>query len=143
MSVIFVYPICGLLSVFCEKFYNSACGIAFILVFILCLAVLIQHRAINSGPNFFVDRDGTITTRRISYSTSRFVTFEKGHYEFLVEERHEEETYIADGPNFGPYDEYTMIVKNEDGMRFKLFSVQTYDEIEEFKKRFSEFTGIA
>jgi hypothetical protein len=71
------------------------------------------------------------------------VTLEKGYYHLLLEERHEEEIYIADGPGIGPYDEYTVFIDDEkNGVRYKLFTVSTYEEIKKFKKKFSDFTGI-
>ncbi len=116
-----------------------------IFFFILWL-VLMQFGEILYRIDVSIKRDGSIarSIRVLGFSLNT-VTFEKGHYRLLVEERHEE-TYVDTGKAI--LDARRMSMVDEAGRQFILFvepkddKSEKYEGIDEFKKNFFDFTGF-
>lgn len=87
-----------------------------------------------------IKHDGRIVrSTRVLGSTLNTRTFEKDQYGFLFERNYEEE-YLETGRC--EWEAYRISIVDKTGRRFPLFVVREDDGIEEFKEKFSSFTGF-
>lgn len=91
-----------------------------------------------------IKRDGTVAKSiRVLGFILNTITFEKGHYKFLVEGNYEELTSSPfDTYQDGTWEAHRMTVVDESIGQFELFITPGNDEIKEFLKEFSNFTGF-
>lgn len=91
-----------------------------------------------------IKRDGTISrsTKVLGFILNS-ITFEKGHYKFLVEGNYEE---VTSGPfdtyQDGTWEAHRMSIVDESVGQFQLFIATSNNGVKEFLKEFSDFTGF-
>jgi hypothetical protein len=123
-------------------FNPDRCGWVF--AWIILQFALMEFWHILYRTDTSIKRDGTIarSTRVLGFILNT-ITFEKGHYKFLVEGNYEEVTSSPfDTYQDGTWEAHRMSIVDESGRQFSLFIVKEHDRIKEFEKKFSDFTGF-
>jgi hypothetical protein len=139
--IMYTWLACSEVGSWLEKYFGSnACG-GYIFIVMLWL-VLMQFWYIFYRTEVAIKRDGRIArSTRVLGLIWNTITFEKGHYRFLVDGSYEE-VYLSPEEGSGAWEANRMSIVDETGRRFALFIVPEYGGIKEFEKKFSDFTGF-